>query len=150
MNEKLVVVLDLGRLRAYRLKQGREFSEPGLELIEDWQTEVRRHLSEEVTDEAGRFRKGTAHTEGPSALSDGEQHNLDLERRRRALKTLAARVDTLLDREQPAEVYLAADKRINQPLLDELQGRNRAKIQKNLTCDLSKASPREVLNHFCE
>ena len=75
MNEKLVVVLDLVRLRAYRLKQGREFSEPGLELIEDWQTEVRRHLSEEVTDEAGRFRKGTAHTEGPSALSDGEQHN---------------------------------------------------------------------------
>src|SRR5947209_303788 len=37
MNEKLVVVADLGRLKAYRLQDEPQISHPRLELLEDWE-----------------------------------------------------------------------------------------------------------------
>src|SRR5947207_6255622 len=113
MKDKMLVVADLGRLKAYWLEDDVAFSHPRLELIEDWTSDVTHHLSEELTDQAGQFRKGTSGTEGPSALSDGEQHNLDLERRRRAIKSLAQQISELIERNKVNEVYFAADRRIN-------------------------------------
>jgi hypothetical protein len=150
MKERLLVVADLGRLKAYKLQEGRQFSHPRLELVEDSETGVTRHLSEELTDQAGRFRRSTAHSEAQSALSDGEQHNIDLERRRRAVKTLAQRISEIMDREKTEEFYLAADKRINQQLLDEMPTANRTKLQKNVPMNLSKLSTEELVKHFCE
>lgn len=150
MKERMLVVADLGRLKAYRLQEGRQFSHPRLELVEDSETGITHHLSEELTDQAGRFRRSLAHNEGQSALSDGEQHNIDLERRRRAVKTLAQRINELLDREHTEEFYLAADKRINQQLLEEIPAANRAKLQKNVPANLSKLSTEELVKHFCE
>ncbi len=147
--QKLVFVADLGRLKAFRLEESPRFSHPRMKLVEDWETNVTQHLSEELTDQAGQFRKGPKSAEGPGALSDGEQHNLDLERRRRAVRTLAQRINTLVEREDGVDAcYLAADSRINQQLLDEMQQRTRAKIQKNVPANLSKLSPDEVLAHF--
>ncbi len=148
MTEKLLVIADLGRLKAYRLHESRRFSHPRLELVEDWQTGVTQHLSQELTDQAGRYRKGTPHAEGPSALSDGEQHNIDLERRRRAVKGLAHHITELLRREQAEGLYLAADRRINQHVIDELEARDRSKLQKNVHANLSKLSTEELVKHF--
>jgi len=150
MTAKLLVVADLGRLKAYRLEESRHFSHPRLELVDDWETEVTHHLSEDVTDQAGRFRKGTGHNEAQSALSDGEQHNIDLERRRRAVKTLAKRICELLHREQVDGCYLAADSRISRPILEEMDPPSRARIQKTVEANLSKLSPSQVIGHFCE
>lgn len=150
MSTKLLVVADLGRLKAYRLDARPEFSNPRLQLLEDWETGVNRHLSEEFSDQAGQFRKGPGASEGPSAFSDGEQHNMDLERRRRALKALARRIAELLARERLDGCYLAADRRINQPLLDEMDPATRRKIQKNVAANLSKLSDTEVVGHFSE
>ncbi len=58
MQRKLLVVADLGRLKAYRLEDSRQFSRPSLQLVEDWGTAATRHFSEEVSDQAGQFRKG--------------------------------------------------------------------------------------------
>ena len=85
MTTKLVVVADLGHFKAYRLEESPDFSRPRIKLLEDWETNVSKHLSEEVTDQAGQFRKGSAPA-GPTDRSDGEEHNLDLERRRRAVE----------------------------------------------------------------
>lgn len=151
MTEKLLVVADLGRLKAYRLEENPRFSHPRMVLIEDLETEVNHHLSENLSDQAGQFRKGSKrNSEGLSALSDGEQHNIDLERRRRAVKALARRISELVEREGVGSCYLAADTRINQLLLDEMQAPTRKKIAKNVPANLSKLSPDEVLQHFSE
>ena len=150
MTRKLLVVTDLGRFKAYRFEQDRKFSHPRLELLEDWETGVTRHLSEEVTDQAGKFRKGIFRSEGPAALSDGEQHNLDLERRRRALKAVARRIAELLKEQDVDGCYLAADHRINQPILEEMDMGTRNRIEKNVPVNLSKLSSSEVMDHFCE
>ncbi len=89
MTRTLLVVADLGRLKAYRWDENRRYSHPRLELVDDTETGVTHRLSEDLTDQAGQYRKGLGDSEGPSALSDGEPHNIDLERRRRAIKTLA-------------------------------------------------------------
>jgi hypothetical protein len=148
MTKRLLVVADLGRFRAYRWEADPAFSHPRLELIEEWETNMNHHLREEVTDQAGRFRKGNGQMEGPAALSDGEQHNLDLERRRRAMKTVAKRISELLETESVEGCYLAADSRINQPILDQIDIRARGRIEKNVSANLSKLSPAELVQHF--
>lgn len=146
LKPKLVVLADLGRLKAYRLESGSAIDRPSWRLVEDRQTEVTHHLREDVTDAAGRYRKEPAVV---GALSDGEQHNLDLERRQRALKALAQNITELIHREQVDGCYLAADARINQPLLDAMDPAARAKIQKNVPANLSKLDLEELRERFC-
>lgn len=147
LKTKLVVVADLGRLRAYQLETSNEFSRPRLRLIETRETDVTRHLSEEVTDQAGRFRKEPAVV---GALSDGEEHNLDLERRHRAVRLLAQQISRLIASHGADGCYLAADNRLNQALVDELDQPARSKIQKTICANLSKLNADELVERFCE
>lgn len=147
MMTKLLVLADLGKFKAYRFNNGRNFSTPQLELIEAWDTNVAHHLGADVTDQAGQFRKG--HSEGASPSSDGEQHNIDLERRRRAVKRVARRIGELLRSEPVEGCYLAAASEINKTLIDELDQDARARIHKNVTANLTSLKPAEVIAHFC-
>jgi hypothetical protein len=147
IESKLVVVADLGHMRAYRLEKTSELGRSQWKLIEDGETNVTHHLSEDVTDQAGRFRKEPAIR---GALSDGEEHDLDLERRHRAVKTLAERLAELIRREETQGCYFAADPRINQSILDELDEVTRAKIEKNVLANLSKLGPEELRERFCD
>jgi hypothetical protein len=151
MAKKLVVLADLGHFKAFQLDDDRNFSNPRLQLLEDWETNVTQHLSEELTDQAGQFRRGVpAASEGATAMSDGEQHNLDLERRRRAVKSVAKRINELLVKDQVEACYLAADRQINAAILDQIDQRARSKIQKNVTANLTRLEPAQVIGHFCE
>lgn len=111
------------------------------------ETDIPKHLREQVSDQAGRYRKGSVPA-GPSDLSDGEQHNIDLERRRRAAKEVANRIKQLAA--QAEEWNLAAPTEINQAVLDELDRGTLAKIRKNIGANLTKASKEELIKHFCE
>jgi len=148
MTKKLLVVTDLGRFKAYRLEDDRGFSNPRVELLEDWETSVNRHLSDEVTDQAGQYRRGSADGEGSTPTSAGEKHNLDLERRRRALKTVARRIGELLAQEDVEGCYLAADTKINKAIIAEMDERTRSRIQKTLAANLTHLKPLEVAGHF--
>ncbi|HEX5222912.1 MAG TPA: host attachment protein [Verrucomicrobiae bacterium] len=142
---KLVVVADLGHLKAYRLEERPEFSRPRMELIQAMETVETRHLREDVTDQAGRYRKEPAVA---GALSDGEEHNASLERRNRTVRMLAETITTLMAQEHVLACYLAADPRINQSLLGEMDQRTRSKIQKNIPANLSKLEPEELVERF--
>jgi hypothetical protein len=144
---KLLVLVDLGRLKAYRLGQSPVLSTPRLEFLEEWETNVTEHLSTELTDQFGRFRTGSGRG-GPGNMSDGEEHNLDLERRRRAAKTLARRIGKLAAKVEG--YYFAAAAEINQALLEEMDRGTRAKIEKNVPADLTKARADQIIRHFCE
>lgn len=145
LEPKLVVLAALGHLKAYRLEGGSAIDRPSWRLVEDRETDITHHLREDVTDAAGRFRKEPAVV---GALSDGEEHHLDLERRHRALKTLAHDITELIRREQVNGCYLAADPRINQPLFDALDSDARAKIQKNIPANLNKLDLQELRKRF--
>jgi len=142
---KLVIVADLGHLKAYRLEERPELSRPRLELIESMETIETHQLREDVTDQAGRFRKEPAVVR---ALSDGEEHNLDLERRNRTVRMLAETITTLIAQEHVPNCYLAADARINQSLLGEMDQLTRQKMQKNIPANLSKLDPEELVERF--
>jgi hypothetical protein len=143
---KLVVVADLGRIKAYRLEEKPEFSRPRLTLVQERETEITHHLSDDLTDQFGRFAKVPT-TLG--ARSDGEEHNLELERRHRAVKTLGHWLSQLIKQEKPEVWYFAADSRINQPLLDAMEPAARNKIQMNVSANLSNLGPDELFRQFC-
>ena len=149
MTNKLLVLAGLGHFRAFRLDEQPTFSHPRLQFLEEWDSDVAEHLSEELTDQAGRFRRGSVHA-GPSDMSDGEPHNLELERRRRALRKMARRIGQLVMDEKVESCYLAAGTEINEALLEELDQPVRGKIEKNVRANLTRLPPDEVLQHFCE
>jgi len=115
---------------------------PRLELLDEWQTEVSEHLSEELTDQFGQYRKG------PSEMSDGEAHNLELEQRHRAAKKIAKQIDALTS--DVEGWYFAAPREINQELLDEMDRATRQKLEKNVPADLTRVTPAQIIKHFCE
>lgn len=141
----LLIVTDLGHLKAYRVDPAFAASQPRLRIIEDVQTEVADHLSEKWTVEPVQLRKAPS-TAGAS--SDGQEHNLSLERRHRAVKALGKRIEDLVGREKPAEFYFAADPQINEPLLAELDPKTRDKISRNICANLSKIADDELLQKF--
>jgi hypothetical protein len=149
MTKKLLFVADLGHLRAYRLDDSVHFSKPRLELLEEWRTNVAKHLRQDVTDQAGQVRKGSTYS-GPSDLSDGENHNLSLERRHRALKGLAKHMDQLVQREEAEECYLAAGSEINSAILEALNEHARSRIHKNIQANLTNVPSDELIKHFSE
>lgn len=152
MNTKLLVIADLGHFKAYKVEESQNFSQPRLRLLEEWETNVPRHLSEELSDQAGQFRKDHkgATNGGASNLSDGEQHNIDLERRRRAVKTVAHRMCEMLSRKETDVdgCYFAAGPEINGAILEQLDRGTRSQIQKNVCANLTRLNAEQVISRF--
>ena len=148
MTEKLLVLMDLGRFKAYRVQESAHFSNPRLELIEEWETQANDRISDQVTDQAGQFSKGSLSFAAVSDMSNGEQHNLDLEQRRRAIKALATRVTQLLDKNHFDACYFAAGKEINSAVLDSMSDRARGKIQRNVSANLTRLNTSDVMSHI--
>jgi hypothetical protein len=150
MKNTLVVVADLGCLKAFRLENSQLNRGPRLELLEDFRNpEAHDKLVEKVSDLSGRFPRGSGTANGTGgAMSDGERHNIELESRRRLVRQLAQRFNQLAGNKEIERCLVAASKEINRQLLDELEPQVRAKIQKNVSADLTKLEPTEILRHF--
>ena len=144
MTDKLIIVADLGRVKAYRITHDSLSPTPRLELVEDLEmTEAHGRLLDKVTDKAGRFPgNGT----GPGGMSIGENHNLGLETERRLLKKVAERIDSLVKNERVW--YLAAVKEINPRVLENLSPAARQTLSKNISADLIKTPKEQLLSHF--
>jgi hypothetical protein len=134
---KLVIVADLGHLKAYRLEERPELSRPRIELIQAMETVETHPLREDVTEPAVL-----------GALSEGEGHNASLERRNRTVRMLAETITTWIAQEHVPTCYLAADPRINQSLLGEMDQQTRRKIQKNIPANLCELEPEELIERF--
>ena len=148
MKKKLLITLDSGRFKAYRWEHDRNFSHPRLCPLEDWSTEVNGRLSDRVTDQGGQFSKGALSFAAVNDMADGERHNLDLERRRRALKSMAGRIGELLESEDVDGCYLAAPGEVNRAVLNALEPSVRDRVEKNVRADLTRLNPPEIISHF--
>ncbi|PWU15216.1 MAG: hypothetical protein C5B50_15760 [Verrucomicrobia bacterium] len=147
-NGTLVVVADLGCMKAYRLTSDELSRNPRLEPIEEFTSaEAHGKLVDWVSDSSGRFPRGTAGPNG-AAMSDGERHNIELEKRKRLVRSLAQRVNALAKNKEFERCFLAASREIVHQLIEELEPQVRAKIAKNVPADLTKAGRLEIMKHF--
>ena len=149
MKNTMVVVAELGGFKAYRVENNNHLArEPRLEILEQYENaEAHGHLVDKVSDLSGRFPRGTG-TKAGGAMSDGERHNIELETRRRLVRQLAHRLNTLARGQDIERCFLAASKEINHQLLEELDPQLRAKIEKNIPADLTKLERAEILRRF--
>ncbi len=149
MKNILVVVTDLGCLKAYRLENDHPNSTPRLEPVDEFQcADAHERLVDKVTDLAGRFPRRTGAPHATGAMSDGERHNIELEKRKRLVRQLAQRLNALARNPEVESCMLAASREINHQLVEALEPQVRAKIAKNLPADLTKVERAALLRHF--
>jgi len=150
MKNTLVVVADLGGFKAYSLENQIHALNrtPRLELLEQFSNPAAHgRLVDKVSDLAGRFPRGTGMKAG-GAMSDGERHNIELESRKRLVRQMAHRVNTLARNQEIERFFLAASREINPQLVAELEPQVRAKLHKNVPSDLTKIEQADILGHF--
>ena len=144
MKNTLVVVTDLACFKVFLLDNHTNRT-PRLELLEQFNNaDAHEKLVDEVTDLGGRFPRGT----GRGAMSDGERHNIELEKRKRLVRSLARRLNTLARDPEVDRCFLAASREINHQLIEELDPQVRAKILKNIPADLTKMGRTDILKYF--
>lgn len=144
MKRKLVVVTDLGSLKAYKVDPNDFGRTPRLEPLRNIElADAHEKLADKLSDQAGRFANG-----GASGASYGERHNIEIEHRKRLVKQLAEHVNALVRPEDIDACYFAASKEINHQILEELDPRARAKIELNVPADLTKLDKGELLDRF--
>jgi hypothetical protein len=145
MKARLLMVTDLGLLKAFRFEEHQGES-PRLIPIEQMNFEpAHQHLTEQITDSAGR-RASQAGARGGGTMAD--RHNLELEVRRRLIKKIALRIEEIVSGHGADGWWLAAQKEIMHPILEALPQGLRARAETQVPRNLTKLEPREILNHF--
>jgi hypothetical protein len=146
---KLVVLTDLGTFKAYRLEDDRSNSTPRLQQVDAYETELGDdRIGRRQTDQAGQFQKGSLSFAAVNDGANGERHNIRLEDERRSVKQIAERMNNLLANGDFEACYFAAGNEINREIVSHLSPQAKAKIQKNLICNLVNAPKEELLQHF--
>jgi len=149
MKNRLVIVTDLGCLRAYRQEDAAPDRGPRLELVEEFTPEnAHARISDIMADSAGRFPRGGGAQNVSGDMSSGERNDLEREHRRRLIKQVGARLDALLGDEAVRTCLFAAGSEINAQLINELSPRARGKITGNVTGNFVKAGKAELLQRF--
>jgi hypothetical protein len=138
----LLIAADLGTLKAYRL----EFTLQNTPRLEELETvaleEAHARVVELVTDLAGR-RAAPTQKDWGAPLSD--DHNLTLEFRRRLIRQLATRI---IQGSEYQNCWLAAPQETTHQIVQQLTPSVRQRIKRVIPCDLTKATPKEVLDQF--
>jgi hypothetical protein len=150
MKDRVIVVTNLGEFKAYRIHQDRN-SSARLEPIpaEDTPNEHGKR-SNTLTVMEGKSAS-TPSNQGTTATgSDGEQHNMELEKRRRAVKKIVDNVGKILNGEPERTCAIAAPKEILGQILETMHPTVRVRIDQSLPLDLTWAPKADLLNQFCQ
>lgn len=148
MKRTMILVTDLEELKAYQVDNDPLHSSPRLDLVGQFKTDAGRKLVEQVSDQAGRFPRATVAQNIMGGMSQGERHNIELEKRKRCVRRIAGEINSLLTNSEIERCYLAASREMNKSLLDELDPKARNKITVNLPADLTKVSRSDLLDRF--
>jgi len=144
MKDKLLIVADLGLLKAYRAEM-RHAALPRLVLLEEYAlTEAHQKLRDKLSDLSGRHRAPNTSASAPMA----DRHNLELEVRKRLLRKITKKIQALLENREFDGCYLAAGREINHQVLQALTPAARGKIERNVALELTKVEPIKLWEHF--
>src|SRR6266699_1888116 len=101
MKNTLVVVTYLACFKVFKLETHHFNRTPRLELVETFDNaEAHGRLGDRVSDLSGRFPRGAGSSNARGTMSDGERHNIGLELRKRQVRQLANRLNTLARSQQ--------------------------------------------------
>jgi hypothetical protein len=151
MKRTLVIVADLGNFRAFEWDGNQLHSTPRLELVDDFETvEARGIRGNTLTVIERRSAKARGNEKISGSASDGEQHNMELEKRRRLIRLMAERVTDLLRPKQIERSFFAAPGEINHQLIEQVAPDVRWKIERNLSLDLTRLDKGHLIEHFFE
>lgn len=139
----LVVVADLGTIRAFRTRMTHPDQQHLLEIDVPGQPPVREPIHDQVSDQAGRFPAGTANSE-PGGMAHGDIHGKTAEDERRQLKEVAVTVEEVVNQEHFEAWRLAAPKAINNRLTALLSEEIRERLVLNLHADFTKLPIQEI------
>lgn len=146
MDKTIIVVADRGHFKAYRVTQ-EPFESPRVTMIESYDSvEGHGKLVDKLSDMAGRFGRGGGKDE--AGMSTGERHTIELETEKRLIKMIAKNIDILITSEKCGTWHLAAAKKINRQVVDKLKPEVKARLEKNITADLTKIDKSEILDYF--
>lgn len=149
MNKTLLIVADLGLLRAYHQTPNVAARPPHLELIEDLKLEsAHQKLSDQLSDQAGRFPQGGGAAGVAGNLSAGESLHSEAEQSRRLISQLAGRINSLLADDDVTRCSIAISGAIHNQLLEAINPKARAKIGQVLASNLAQTDPSELHTHF--
>jgi len=142
----IIITVDLGHFRAYRVTRD-PLGRPDIELIESFDTlEGHGKLSEKLSDVAGRFVGGGG--EGEVAKGYGEPHHLESEIIKKIEKMIAMDINVLIKKEECEKWHLAAGKKIINEIINKLEPEVKARLDKNISADLTNVPKSEVVSHF--
>jgi hypothetical protein len=143
---RLIVAVDIGHFKAYKLTK-EPMESARIKLIENYDSlEGHGKISEKMSDRAGRF--GTVGSKNGISTGSGEAHNTELEHSKRMLKLIARDINSLILKGNYDGWYLAAGKKINGQIVENLDPTVKAKLEKNISSDLTKADKSAILGHF--
>lgn len=152
MKNTFIVLADLGHLRAFQPQEaepgrGREFDLKEIKLAP--LSHVPVPISEQVTDQAGRFATGgAAGSARGGGMSHGEAHNLQTEDERRLIQKLASRIDAVIAKRSPARWILAVPAAILPRVKEALHPTSKQKLVEAQAADLTKLSVKQVESRF--
>ena len=142
---KMIVTVDLGHFKAYSFTETPTGDK--IELIESYDSvESHGKFSEKFSDANGRF--GESGGKNGTASGNSEPHNTALELEKRAIKLIARNINSLILQEDCKKWYMAASKKINSQIVENLDPTVTARMEKNISSDLTKIPKAEILKHF--
>src|SRR5260370_40225742 len=145
MKDKMIIVVDLGLVKAYRIDltpQKTRRLEPVQEIVLE---EAHTRLKDRVTDWAGRHRAPTQKNHSAPMADD---HNLKLEAKPRLIRKIAGTITDLIKHNAKNGCWLTAPKEINPQILNELLPPIGQRSEKTVPCDYTKLSPPECVKDF--
>jgi hypothetical protein len=144
--DKVIIAVDLGHFKAYRVTK-KDLESPKIQLIESYDSiEGHGKLSDKVTDKAGR--EGMGGGKNGAAKGYGEPHNMEHEMEKKAVRLIARDINTIIKKEGAPKWYLAATKMINSQIIENLESDVKAKLDKNITSNLTKTDKTDIMKHF--
>jgi len=152
MKNTFIVLADLGHLRAFQAQKaepgrGREFDLKEIKMAP--LKHVPSPISDQVTDQAGRFATGgAAGSAREGGMSHGEAHNLQTEDERRLIQKLAGRIDAVIAKRSPVRWILAAPAAILPRVKEALHPTSKQNLAETQAADLTKLSVKQVEARF--
>ncbi len=144
LENTIVIVADLGELKAYKIHEndgslsGEFENSYRLEMIVDENfIEGRKKIGETVSDSTGRMIHDTL-----------DEHNAMAEKDNRVLKDIAQTIEEIVKDEEPNHIFLAFPKEHNNELIEKLRYDIKELIEKNIPSDLVKTDKSKLLSHF--
>lgn len=144
-HKKLVILADMGKLRAFRLSPPGTVYTPHAkpEAIEEIDLPARQR----DTDNPGSFPQGRSVGE-TAGMSPGEDHNKAGEFEKRRIELLAREITGLIEAEGPTPWCLAAPASINKRLLELIPSPLLDTLASNVTADLTHLPLAEIEHRF--